>query len=166
MATNRENVEKLGDLIKGIRFAMLTTVDPDGSLRSRPMTTQETEFDGTLWFFVQSDSPKVNEVNQHHQVNVSYADPDHHRYISVSGRAQMVYSRRKMEELWRPAYKLFFPEGLDDPKLTLLAVSVEKAEYWDTPGGLVSTIIGFAQRVVQGDDQSKIGENEKLTLKD
>ncbi|MES1211642.1 MAG: pyridoxamine 5'-phosphate oxidase family protein, partial [Acidobacteriota bacterium] len=38
-----EAIEQLYAKIKGIRIAMLTTVDEDGSLRSRPMATQETE---------------------------------------------------------------------------------------------------------------------------
>ena len=51
-STKQEKIEKVRDLIKGIKIAMLTTVNPtDGSLHSRPMATQEAEFDGDLWFF-------------------------------------------------------------------------------------------------------------------
>ena len=64
---------------------MLTTVDEDGTLRSRPMGTQEIEFDGDLWFFTADPSGKSAEVREHQQVNVSYADPGSTRYVSVSG---------------------------------------------------------------------------------
>src|SRR5579884_3520455 len=84
------DVKLLGEKIKGIHVAMLTTVEPDGTLRSRPMVTQDTEFDGDLWFFTQASAPKVEEVQQHQQVNVSYEKPSEDLFISVSGTAQLV----------------------------------------------------------------------------
>ncbi len=161
--TKQEKIEKVRDLIKGIKIAMLTTVNQsDGSLHSRPMGTQEVEFDGDLWFFTHSDSHMVSEIKNDHAVNVSYGDDP--RYVSVSGKAQVVNDKAKMKELWNPIYKVWFPDGLDDPTLCLLKVSVQKAEYWDTPGGLVQTIIGFAEGLINK-DSSKMGENETITLR-
>ena len=68
-------IQKLGELIKDIRIAMLTTALPNGSLRSRPMATQDTEFDGTLWFFTGVESGKVHEIEDDQHVNLSYAEP-------------------------------------------------------------------------------------------
>ena len=59
-----ENVAKIAKEIKGIRFAMLTTVAMDGSLHSRPMAAQEQDFDGDLWFFTGKDSVKVDELER------------------------------------------------------------------------------------------------------
>lgn len=142
---------------------MLTTVNKsDGSLHSRPMATQDIEFDGDLWFFTQSPSQKVNEIKKDEAVNVSYASEP--RYVSVSGKAEILDDKDKMKELWGPIYKVWFPEGLDDPTLRLLKVSVQKVEYWDTPGGFVQTIIGFAEGLINK-DSSKMGENETITLR-
>jgi general stress protein 26 len=159
--TYQENVEKLRELMKDIDFAMLTTVDDDGTLRSRPMSTQEAEFDGDLWFFTSADTGKVYDIARENQVNVAYARPDKHTYVSVSGTARLVKDRAKMEELWSPAYKAYFPKGLDDPELSLLKVEVEKAEYWESHG-LIPTVIGFV-RAMAG-QESELGENEKLNL--
>ncbi|MCU0493611.1 MAG: pyridoxamine 5'-phosphate oxidase family protein, partial [Chloroflexaceae bacterium] len=63
-----ENMLKLREMIKDIQFAMFTTQEPDGTLRSRPMGTQQTEFDGDLWFFTGDDSPKADEIRHEHQV--------------------------------------------------------------------------------------------------
>jgi general stress protein 26 len=52
------DIQKLAELMKGIRFAMLTTVEEDGTLHSRPMTTQDTEFDGDLCFLRAAMRPK------------------------------------------------------------------------------------------------------------
>ena len=110
---------------------MLTTIGSDGSLRCRPMATQQAEFDGTLWFFTQADSPKVDEVQQEQHVNVSYTDCDEHRYVSISGRATLIQERQKIEELWSPILNTWFPRGLDDPQLALLRVEADSWEYWD-----------------------------------
>ena len=49
--TREEHVAKVRQLIKESDIALLTTVTPDG-LETRPMMTQEVEFDGDLWFFI------------------------------------------------------------------------------------------------------------------
>lgn len=159
-----EQVRKLGSLIKEIEFAMLTTVEPDGSLRSRPMATQQVEFDGDLWFFTKASAPKVDEVEQEHNVNVSFARPDKQHYVSVSGRARLVRDRGKIEELWNPAYKAWFPDGLEDPDLALLKVTAEKAEYWDGQASVVAHLAGFVKAIATGTSY-KAGENEKVDLK-
>jgi general stress protein 26 len=158
------DVAKLAELMKGIRFVMLTTVEEDGSLHSRPMTTQAIEFDGDLWFFTAIDSLKVTEVKKDREVNVSFSDPDKKTFISVSGTASLVRDRVKIRELWKPAYKVFFPKGLDDPELALLKVSVKSAEYWDSPSSAVGRLVSFAKAYVTG-DVGQLGEHEHIKVK-
>ncbi len=156
---NNDNIKKLRELIKDIKYAMLTTTEDDGTLRSRPMATLQTEFDGDLWFFTGADAPKVHEVEHHQQVNVSYAEPDQQKYVSVSGTAQLVRDRSKMEELWNPLFKAWFTEGLDDPNLALLKVSVDKAEYWDSPSSKVVRLVGFLKSIATGKPIDNLGEH-------
>lgn len=155
--------EKLAELIKDIRFAMLTTQEPDGTLRSRPLTTQREEFDGDLWFFIGAGSGTAREVRHDEQVNLSYAAPENDSYVSISGRARVVRDRQKMEALWNPVYKAWFPEGLGDPNLALLRVEATQAEYWDAPNGKVVQLVGFAKALLTG-QQFQGGENEKVDL--
>ncbi|MGH9943093.1 MAG: pyridoxamine 5'-phosphate oxidase family protein [Pyrinomonadaceae bacterium] len=159
-----ESLKKLGELIKDVQIAMLTTAEPDGALRSRPMHTLEREFDGDLWFFTRASSPKVDEVERDRDVCVAYARPDDQRYVSVSGKARLVRERARLEEFWNPVFKAWFPEGLDDPDLALLCVTVEQAEYWDSPSSAVAHAIGFVKAVATGQTYQP-GENEKLNLK-
>jgi general stress protein 26 len=126
------NMKKLAMMIRGIKVAMLTTVSADGTLRSRPMATQDVEFEGTLWFFTAAGSEKMSEIRQYPQVSVSYASADDHRYVSLSGRASLIHDAGKMKELWSPVYRAWFPQGTGDPDLALLRVDIDKAEYWDT----------------------------------
>lgn len=161
--TRAETIEQLAELIKDIDFAMLTTVDEDGTLRSRPMSTQKTPFDGTLWFFTEAAAPKVEEIEREHEVNLAYADPKSQRYVSVSGRARLVRDDAKKRELWSPAYKVYFSKGHEDPNVALLRVTVQKAEYWISGSNAVGRLIDFAKAMITGDER-QLGENEKLDL--
>ncbi len=125
------NIKKVATMIRGIKVAMLTTVCADRTLRSRPMAAQEAEFDGTLWFFSRASSGKSHEIRHDEQVNVSYVAADEHRYVSLTGRASVVQDREKMSELWQPAYRAWFPQGLDNADMALLKVDVDRAESWD-----------------------------------
>jgi general stress protein 26 len=158
-----EVIEQLAKLIHDIDFAMLTTVDDDGTLRSRPMSTQKTPFDGTLWFFTEASAPKVDDIERERQVNLGYADPKEQRYVSVSGTAQLVRDEAKKRELWSPVYKIYFPNGVDDPNVALLKVTVKQAEYWSSGSNAVGRLIDFAKALVTGDEEA-MGENEKLDL--
>lgn len=161
MQQNRqESIAKLKELIEDIDFCMLTTMD-EGYLRSRPMSTQEFEFNGDLWFFTSDNTHKVEEIEKDNRVNVAYSKSSNDTYVSVSGRAEISKDQAKIEELWSPVLKAWFPEGLEDPHLCLMNVSVEQAEYWDTPSGKIVQLLGFVKALATGKEMS-YGENEKL----
>jgi general stress protein 26 len=150
MSENRNtSVEKLKEILEGIDFTMLTTI-ANGRLHSRPMSTQEMDENGDLWFFTSDDSRKIDEVNADNRVNAAYSDPGGNTYVSVFGTAEVVKDRAKIEELWNPIHKAWFPEGLDDPHLCLLKVAVEEAEYWDAPSSKFVQLAGFIKALATG----------------
>ena len=162
--TREQAINKLNQLIKGIRVAMLTTVDEDGELHSRPMATQKAETrDGVLWFFTSANSQKVEELQHDHHVNLGYASPDDNRYVSVSGAARLMRDRQKIEELWSPVLKAWFPQGVDTPDIALLRVEVHSAEYWDSPSSTMVKLAGFTKAVLHG-ERYEPGENERIDL--
>ncbi len=153
---------KLGSLIKGIPMAMLTTVTSQGKLHSRPMATQQVEFEGTLWFFTSDNSAKVYELYENRDINVTYADPDSNRFVAAYGTGEVVKDKAKIQELWKPSYKAWFPEGVDDPHLSLIKFDVEGAEYWEGPTG-PRFYLEMAKAAITG----KFGgtHNEKIDLR-
>ena len=160
--TREESIKKLGGLIESIDFGMLTTMD-GGMLRSRPMSTQKVEFDGELWFFTSDRTHKVEEIERDNRVCVAYSKPEDNVYVSVSGTAELVKDKEKIEELWNPILKAWFPEGLDDPTLALLKVTVEEAEYWDSPSSTVVQIVGFIKAIATGKPANP-GDHGKISL--
>ena len=162
--THEEKLETLRGLIKGIDFGMLTTLEADGTLHSRPMSTNgEVEFDGDLWFFTYGSSHKVFEIEHEHQVNVSFANPKQQSYVSLSGAATIVRDKAKIEELWQPSLKAWFPDGTETEGIALIKVEASRAEYWDSPGSGVAHALAFAKGLVTRQPVN-IGENEKVEL--
>ena len=143
------DLKKLRRLIKGARVAMLTTVVPDGTLRSRPMATLKAPFEGDVWFFTRATAPKADEIRDNDHVNVSFSDGEDNRYLSISGTASLVRDKERLERLWSGRLKNWFPDGKKDPDLALLRVRVDRAEFWDKKtaamvhlGGLVKSTLG------------------------
>lgn len=154
-------MQKLAELIGQARIAMLTTAEPDGSLRSRPLATLQMDSEGKLWFFTALSSGKVGEIDQHRKVNLSYANVEKQNYVSVSGRARLFRDPDKMRDLWTPWLKPWFPDGLDDPDLAMLEVTVEEAEYWDAPASRMQRLLGLTSALASGDTR-QLGEHAKV----
>ena len=164
MAENEADFQKLREMIKDIDFCMLTTVDENNDLHSRPMSlNSEVDQAGNLWFFTYGNSHKVSELRRTPKCNASFAAPDDHRYVSISGTAELVRDKAKIKELWKPELKAWFPKGADEPDIALLRVVVEKAEYWDSPGGTVAHVISFVSALIKG-ESADWGDNKKIEL--
>jgi general stress protein 26 len=96
-------------------------------------------------------------------VNVSYVNEGDNRFVSVSGKGELVSDKAKMEELWNPLYKAWFPQGLEDSELTLLRVQVERVEYWDSASSTLTQLVGFVKGVVTG-KKADVGEYGQLDV--
>jgi general stress protein 26 len=160
-----DKLAKLREIVKAVDICMLTTTDEQGDLHSRPMSNnRDVELDGDLWFFTYGSSHMVDEVGRTPKVNASFADIDEMRFASLTGRAQVVRDRRKIEQLWKPSLRIWFPQGINTPDIALLKVSVERAEYWDNSQSLVAQVVEFVTSFVSGEEPDN-GENQKIELK-
>ncbi len=164
-ATQDDRLARLREIVKAVDICMLTTVDERGDPHSRPMSNnRDVEFDGDLWFFTYGSSHKVDEIGRVPKVNASFADVGNQLYASLSGDAELVRDRAKVEELWKPHLKAWFPEGVDTPDIALLKVTVERAEYWDGSQAFVAHALSLASSPLTG-EPARPGENEKIELK-
>ena len=155
------DVAKVAELAKDIRITMLTTVDADGHFISRPMAQQEVEFDGDMWFFAERDSRKVQQITANPQVGVTLTSNT--TWISLFGTAEVVDDKAKAKELWNGWVEAWLPQGPDDGSVVLIKVTGTSAEYWDTPGGRIASVISFVKSKVTGERYDG-GENERVTL--
>ncbi len=133
--------DKVFDLIKDSRVAMMATADATGRLfHARPMVApkldKQEDFEGSLYFFTGASSPKVEEIKANPQVLLTYANPDKQSYVSLSGHATVERDAAKIDELWTKEIEAWFPQGKADPNLVLIRFDAEEAEYWDAPNKL------------------------------
>ena len=152
-----EQQQKVADIVKSTRIAMLTQMDANGHLVSRPMATQEVDFDGTVRFIAERSSDKVRDLQKDPKVNLAYSG--HGAWVSLSGTARIVDDNAKLKELWDTFTDSWMEGGPDNPDNILIEIDAETAEYWDSPGGSkVTQLANLVKAKVTGDRIE--GDNE------
>jgi len=158
--SQQDKQEKVRDLIKSTRLAMLTSIDPEGRLVSKPMATQDVEFEGEVWFIAERDSHKARNIMGNPQVNVSYAS--HDSWVSLAGTAEVVDDQTKLSELWNTFTGAWLEGGPENSNNILIKVTGDVAEYWDTPGSKVTQVANLVKAKLTG--KTFEGDNEKVDL--
>ena len=162
-STHSDRVADISSKIKSIRFAMFTTLDQHGHLVSRPMTNQEMDAEGNLWFYTSTETDLWENIVGHPDINVSFAEPADQVYVSISGRAERVVDRAKIKSLWNPMVQAWYPHGPDDPHVVLVRVVTGTAEFWDAKVGKVVQLYEMAKAVLTGTTPDS-GEHGKVSL--
>jgi general stress protein 26 len=152
---------KLGQLIRDIRVALLTTIDRDGHFHTRPVQTLQVDGDQALWFFTDWNSSKVDELHHDVRVSLGYADPAKNVYCAVSGMGNLFRDIQKAKQLWSIEQRAYYPDGPEDERLALLRVQIDRAEYWIAPGR-ISYIVAAVRATITGTPAGVIGENQRI----
>jgi general stress protein 26 len=159
--TDAQGISKVTDIINDSRIGMLTTINEEGALVSRPLAVQEVKDDGDLWFFTGLGTSQVAHVRRDSRVNVAFGKNT--EWVSVAGAAEVVTDRAKIHELWNQAVEAWFPDGPDTPEVCLLRVDSDSAEYWSSPGGTAATVLQWVKSKVTHDRMS-VGESGTVEL--
>jgi len=159
---NAEQLAHLRKLVEKARVGMLTTIDGQQQMRSRPLHTVQMDEDGSLWFVVAAASPKAQEAIEHEgKVCLAYANSSDHEYVSITGHARVIRDSEMKQRLWNKMIDVWFPNGDKDPEIGLLKVTPERAEYWDGPSNTVTQLYAFAKALATG-SKDAFGDNAKL----
>lgn len=157
-AQANSGLTKLCNLIEDMPVAMLTSFDADGTLASRPMAALEMDANGALWFFTDLRASKTQELRN---LNLNFSDVGRASYVSLSGYGEINTDRARIERMWTPLARPWFPEGPDSPNLGLLKFIPEAAEYWDAPHCGMVRMFAMAASVVAGKPVF-MGEHDNL----
>ncbi len=161
-SNNTEGLSKLKEIAESVQVCMLCTKHRD-HLDCKPMSTISVEEDGSIWFFTEEFTEKVEQVEKNPQVCLAYADRSKSSYLSVTGTAAVVRDKEKMEQLWTPILKAWFPQELHTPGIALLRVTPAHAEFWDSSSGKMVRLYEMVKAVVGG-ERAEPGEHGKITL--
>ena len=157
---NARNVDRAWDLMKKIGFAMLVTRDGD-KLRARPMSAYIEREVNAVFFLTDARRHKDEEIAQNPSVNLSFADASSQTYVSVTGTAAVSNDRAKIKELFSTPAKAWW-DSADDPNIRVLKFTPDDAEFWDSPGTVIS-YVKMAAAAVSG-TRPDIGENRKVSM--
>ncbi|RDJ21426.1 general stress protein [Bosea caraganae] len=150
------------DLMEKIGLCMLVTHDGTGdALRARPMSAHVVRDEEAVFFLSDARHHKDDEIEINQNVCLAFADTDGQAYVSVTGTANVLDDRAKIGELWSTAAKAWW-KSKDDPNIRVLRVMPSMAEFWDSPGKLVTTV-KMAAAALTG-HRPRLGENRKVAL--
>lgn len=158
------SIDKLKEKIEDIEICMFSTVEPSGKILSRPMSTRKMDPDGSLWFFTNELSEKVDDVETYDNVNLAYANVSKQSYVSISGSAEIVKDQMVIDKLWSPILKAWFPRGLNDPNLALIKVIPHSAEYWNASSSKMEQMMNVAKAIMKG-KQYQSGEHGQINIR-
>lgn len=158
--THHSDQDRVWSLIERIGHCMFVTHDGT-ELRARPMSAHADREQDAIYFPTDARNHKDDEVEINDQVCLTFAETGSYVFVSVSGTANVTDDRAKVHELWSTPAQAFW-ESKDDPNIRVLTVRPHQAEFWDSPGKVV-TAVKMAAAAVTG-NRPDLGDNRKVTL--
>ncbi len=132
-----EAVAKIKELVDQAQTCFFCTTNETGSSTdTRPMSVQQVDDAGHLWFLSADDSHKNAELERDPAVTLYFQGSAHSDFLTLRGRATISRDKEKIKELWEPIVKTWFTEGVDDPRITVLQFVPTDGYYWDTKHGM------------------------------
>ena len=148
---------KVYDILKNFSTAMMVTTGPGKRPEARPMHIAKLDEGGDLWFLTSQSGRIVAEIGDEPLVLLVFQD-ERNSYLSVRARARVVQDHGRVKEIWKEPFKVWFPGGVEDPEIALLAVTPVSAEYWDNSGlNKLSYLFEAAKAYIKG-EKPAVGE--------
>ncbi len=148
-----EAISKLQELTEASPVTMFCTNLSHIPFSTCPMSTQKVDDAGAIWFFSGSDSDHAHAIQDDNRVQLLYTNNGDYSYLTISGTAEILYDRAKIDELWTPLAKVWFQGGKDDPGLRLIKVTPQEGFYWDTKHGKTVSFLKMISSLVTGKTQ-------------
>ncbi len=131
-----EATKKIKELTNSAKTCFFCTNNAPGKpFATRPMSVQKIDDDGNFWFLSANDSHKNNELLADPSVQLLFQGSAYSDFMNVYGTATISQDKEKIKELWEPILKVWFTEGIDDPRISVIKVEPTEGYYWDTKHG-------------------------------
>jgi general stress protein 26 len=124
---------RIRELLQRGEVAMLVTFDGGEAHSGRPMLPLWLQKDPHIYFLTHRDSRKVAQIGERPQVALTVVSGG--CYFVVLGLAYASRDLALIRRLWRPTYRAWFPEGVDDREAIVLQMVINKVNYWEPPRG-------------------------------
>lgn len=161
----QEQIDKIQDVIKDVKYAMMSTTNDKGDIHAWPMTTSEASVAAKeIWFIGDKTSDVVKDIQSNSKIGLSYATQDEKDYVSVSANAELSDDADKLDELWSPVYNAFFEQGKEDPNVQLIKVVPHGVECWLSGSSTVNMFKMAAAALQDGKTAEDMGEHFSVSL--
>lgn len=145
-----EAIQKCQELVKHSNTCLFSTSLQDIPQTTRPMGVQEVDEDGSFWFLSSTESNKNDEIAADGRVQLYFINTSNMEFLTVYGEASITQDKERIEKYWSDIAKAWFPEGKDDPRVSVIQVKPENGFYWDTKSGKVVSLLKIAVSAVIG----------------
>jgi general stress protein 26 len=129
------------------------------NIRARPMAARPGREEGAIYFLTDADAPKAQEVRRDDAICLAFADHKSRIYLSVTGHAEIIDDQNRIKEFWSIFDKAFWPDK-SDPRIRILRVTPESAQFWEGAGAIVTAVKLIAASV--SGERMSLGRNEKV----
>ena len=143
--TGQNRISRIWDIVEKARVGMLTTRFA-GGLRARPLEARADRDAGIIWFVTDVRGAKDDEIGAAHDVGLVFIDEGDRAYVSITGRAFVMFDTAKTKEIWKKTDDVWLPGGPDDPNVRVLRMEPITAELWDGPSSAAVASFEFAEK--------------------
>jgi general stress protein 26 len=163
MSDSSEDIERVWTLIKDIPVAMVVTHSGESrDMRARPMAARPARAEGAIYFLTDVGAPKAEEIRRNDTICLALADHKSRKYLSITGRAEIIDDQDRIKQIWSIYDKAFWPDQ-KDPRIRILRVTPESAEFWEGEGTVVAAVKLVAASV--SGERMNLGTNEKVEFR-
>jgi len=161
---HRQAIEKLSELVDKIDIGMLCTFNgPNDYPHAIPMSRQEVDENGNIWFLFSSDSDTYRNLQHNKKLSLLYADVGNYNFLSIDGTGEISQDQVRIDKYWNKMVEAWFEQGQEDPRIRVLKVIPQDAHYWDTKSNKLVTFLKVAASAVSG-TKMDIGREGRLDL--
>lgn len=148
---NREAIEKLKLMVDKIDVGMMcTNTTENNNLHAVPMSRQEVDDEGNLWFLFSSESETYNNLQKNKQISVLYSDISNYNFLSINGVGEVSQDKSRIEKYWNKMIEAWFEKGKEDPTIRILKIIPSEGHYWDNKSNKLVTFLKVAASAISG----------------
>lgn len=158
---NQEGIEKIKELVNHIDIAMMHTFPKDENYPyGTPMSRQEVDENGIIWFLVSIESQTAKNITQNNKVSLSFSHVSDYKFLKVDGIGELLVDQERIDKYWNKFVEVYFEKGKEDPSIRILKVTPDDVFYWDTKTNKIMTFLHVATAAITGQkiDIGKEGE--------
>jgi general stress protein 26 len=147
----QEGIDKLKELAEGIDFCMFCSGLSLRPINATPMSVQEVDDNGDIWFLGSKSSDKYTDILQDGNVQLFFSKNSDFTYLSVYGTGSFSEDQARIDKYWNKMVEGWFEKGREDPDIVLIKIMPHDIRYWETKDNKIVSLAKVLWTSVTGD---------------